>query len=294
MKPFPSGLGVALVTPFDANGGIDFEALGNLVDHVIAGGVDYIVALGTTAETPTLSPEERHEVTECIRKRNAGRVPLVLGIGGNCTASVVRDIQASDLEGISAILSVTPFYNKPSQRGLYEHYKAVAGASELPVILYNVPGRTGVNMLPATTLKLAREFENIIAVKEASGNVAQFEELLEGRPDEFHVLSGDDSLALQLIERGGEGLISVAANAYPAQISAMIGAAMAQDRVAAEKIWRDMEPIVVSLFVEGNPTGIKAALSVKGLVSNVLRLPLVPASDKLYNRIKGLAESAGL
>ncbi len=293
MKPFPSGLGVALVTPFGENGDIDFDALGGLVDYVIGGGVDYIVALGTTAETPTLSAGERNAVTAFIRTRNAGRVPIVVGIGGNCTASVVRDICACDLEGISAILSVTPFYNKPSQRGLYEHYKTISEASPLPVILYNVPGRTGVNMAPSTTLRLARDFDNIIAVKEASGNVAQFEELLAGRPDGFHVLSGDDSLALQLIGRGGDGLISVAANAYPERISAMIDAAMAQDKGAAEGYWNEIAELVSALFAEGNPTGVKAALSIRGLISNRLRLPLVSASDELYGRIGELARRAG-
>ena len=206
MKPFPSGLGVALVTPFQDNGAIDFPALDALVDYVTAGGVDYLVALGTTAETPTLSTAERKAVLERIKSRNAGRLSLVAGIGGNDTAAVVAALHDFDLAGVDAILSVTPFYNRPSQRGLYEHFRAVADASPVPVILYNVPSRTGVNMQPQTTLKLAEETGNIIAVKEASGDMEQVNELIAGRPDGFHVWAGDDAWAVPLIERGATGL----------------------------------------------------------------------------------------
>ena len=237
MKPFPSGLGVALVTPFQDNGAIDFPALDALVDYVTAGGVDYLVALGTTAETPTLSTAERKAVLERIKSRNAGRLSLVAGIGGNDTAAVVAALHDFDLAGVDAILSVTPFYNRPSQRGLYEHFRAVADASPVPVILYNVPSRTGVNMQPQTTLKLAEETGNIIAVKEASGDMEQVDELIAGRPDGFHVLSGDDALAVPLIEKGGDGLISVVANAYPAYMAEMVGAAMAQDAKRSHRLW---------------------------------------------------------
>ena len=283
MKPFPSGLGVALVTPFQDNGAIDFPALDALVDYVTAGGVDYLVALGTTAETPTLSTAERKAVLERIKSRNAGRLSLVAGIGGNDTAAVV-----------DAILSVTPFYNRPSQRGLYEHFRAVADASPVPVILYNVPSRTGVNMQPQTTLKLAEETGNIIAVKEASGDMEQVNELIAGRPDGFHVLSGDDALAVPLIEKGGDGLISVVANAYPAYMAEMVGAAMAQDAKRSHRLWSDIAELEKSLFAEGNPTGIKAALSIKGLIANNLRLPLVASSPELSDRIRLLASEAGL
>lgn len=294
MKPFPSGLGVALVTPFKENGNIDFEALDALVDYVTANGVDYLVALGTTAETPALFPNERKEVLTRIKRRNAGRLPLVVGIGGNNTAAVVGEVQDFNLEGVDAILSVTPFYNRPSQRGLYEHFKAVADVSPLPIILYNIPGRTGVNMLPETTLSLARETANIIAVKEASGNLSQIGELIAGRPEGFSILSGDDALALPLIRKGGHGLISVAANAYPAIMAAMIEAAMKGCNDEAESCWERIAGIVEALFAEGNPTGVKAALSCKRLIENHLRLPLVPASVELTNKIRRLTSVNGL
>ncbi len=292
--PFPSGLGVALVTPFRPDGNIDFDALGRLVDHVTAGGVDYLVALGTTAETPTLSPEERRAVLGFILKRNGGRLPVVAGIGGNCTAAVVRAVGDFDLTGVSAILSVTPFYNKPGQEGLYRHYMAVAEVSPVPVILYNVPGRTGVNMTPATTLRLARESANIIAIKEACGDVAQFEELLAGRSEGFHILSGDDNMAIPLIERGGEGLISVAANAWPSHMSAMVAAALRHDDATADRLWGNVAAAVRALFDEGNPTGIKAALSIDGIIGNTMRLPLVSASKGLVEKLRRLIEEDGL
>lgn len=294
MKPFPSGLGVALVTPFKSNGDVDFTALDALVDHVIDGGVDYLVMLGTTAETPTLFPDERNAVVARIKARNAGRLPLVVGLGGNNTAAVMNSIQTFDFDGVSAVLSVTPYYNRPSQRGLYEHFKAVASVSPVPIILYNIPGRTGVNMLPATTLKLAREVENIIAIKEASGDITQFEELLAGRPAGFYILSGDDALALPLIEQGGDGLISVAANAYPAHMSTMISAAMSHNGTVTAECWSKIAELEKALFAEGNPTGVKAALTVKGIIANHLRLPLVESSVELYEKIKRLAAEAGL
>ena len=283
-----------MVTPFQDNGAIDFPALDALVDYVTAGGVDYLVALGTTAETPTLSTAERKAVLERIKSRNAGRLSLVAGIGGNDTAAVVAALHDFDLAGVDAILSVTPFYNRPSQRGLYEHFRAVADASPVPVILYNVPSRTGVNMQPQTTLKLAEETGNIIAVKEASGDMEQVDELIAGRPDGFHVLSGDDALAVPLIEKGGDGLISVVANAYPAYMAEMVGAAMAQDAKRSPRLWSDIAELEKSLFAEGNPTGIKAALSIKGLIANNLRLPLVASSPELSDRIRLLASEAGL
>lgn len=294
MKPFPSGLGVALVTPFTDGGKIDFDALDALVDYVTENGVDYLVPLGTTAETPALFPGERKEVLSRIRHRNAGRLPIVAGIGGNNTAAVAAAVEDFDLDGVDAILSVTPYYNRPSQRGLYEHFKVVAAASPVPVILYNIPGRTGVNMLPETTLKLACEVDNIVAVKEASGNMDQIGEIIAGKPDGFHVLSGDDALALPIIQRGGDGLISVAANAYPALFARMIRAAREGSLSEAEECRMKSEPIVRALFAEGNPTGVKAALAAKGIIANRLRLPLVEASPELYKRIVELTDALSI
>lgn len=285
MNSFLKGLGVALVTPFRQGGEVDFPALERLVDHVIEGGVDYLVALGTTAETPTLFPEERDRVLDCIRRRNGGRRPIVLGMGSYNTAGLIEAIGRCDLEDVSAILSVTPYYNRPSQRGLYEHYKAIAAASPLPLILYNLPVRTGVNMLPETTLRLAREVDNIVAIKEACGDMAQFEQLLAGRPDGFRVISGDDNMALPLIERGGDGLISVGANAFPAYFAGMIAKTFAGRKMEADREWKAISDCVRALTEEGNPTGIKAALSAKGMIENILRLPLVEASPALYAKI---------
>ena len=268
MKPFPSGLGVALVTPFQDNGDVDFDALDLLVDYVTAGGVDYLVALGTTAETPTLFPDERKAVLDRIRRRNAGRLPLVAGLGGNNTAAVVRALGEFDLEGVSAVLSVTPYYNKPSQAGLYAHYRAIAEASPVPVLMYNVPGRTGVNMQAETTLRLAREVENILGIKEACGDMKQIAALTAGRSEGFHVLSGDDNHALGLIALGGDGLISVAANVCPKQVSEMIAAAMAHEADYAEQVWQPLASL--------------------GILRNRLRLPLVGVSEGLYARISQL------
>jgi len=288
MEFFLRGIGVALVTPFKPDKNIDFDALGRLVDYVVDGGVDYVVALGTTAETPTLFPDERTAVLDHVKQCVAGRVPVVAGIGGNNTANVIRSIEGCDVTGVSAILSVTPFYNRPTQRGLYEHYKAIAEASPLPVILYNVPSRTGVNMLPETTLRLAHDIDNVVAIKEAAGNIEQFEELLNGRPEGFGIVSGDDNMALPLIERGGDGLISVAANAFASHYSRMIGKALSGDTESAYADWTKLGRVTKALFDEGNPTGVKAALSVRNIISNILRLPLVESTGELYARIESL------
>lgn len=294
MESFLRGLGVALVTPFDKDRNIDFRALERLVGYVIDGGVDYLVALGTTAETPTLFQDERTEVLARVKEYAAGRVPVVAGIGGNNTAAVIKAIESCDTEGVSAILSVTPFYNRPSQRGLYEHYKAVAASTDLPVIVYNVPSRTGVNMEPETILRLARDIGNIVAVKEAVGDIGQFEELLEGRPDGFAVISGDDNMALPLIERGGEGVISVAANAFPRQCAGMVGKALAGNTDEAYAVWETIAGMTAALFEEGSPTGIKAALHVRGIIGNYLRLPLVESGAELYDRISEMIRAGGL
>ena len=280
MKNNFTGLGVALVTPFDQAGEVDYDALGRLVDSVVDGGVDYIVALGTTAETPTLTHPEREHVARFIRERNAGRVPLVIGMGGNNTAKLCEELRTFDPTGFDAVLSVTPYYNRPSQEGLFCHYKAIAEASPLPIILYNVPSRTGVNMSAETTLRIAREVPNVVAVKEACGEISQIQDIVKGAPEGFLVLSGDDAMTLPLMSVGGHGVISVVANAFPERLAQMVHTA--QKSVAkAQAIWADFEYLCPMLFVEGNPTGIKTALSVKGVCRADVRLPLVEASGKL-------------
>ncbi|MCD8185642.1 MAG: 4-hydroxy-tetrahydrodipicolinate synthase [Rikenellaceae bacterium] len=288
MKYNLMGTGVALVTPFDKNKEIDYPALGRLVDYVIAGGADYLVALGTTAETPTLSSEEKKSVASFIRTQNAGRVPLVLGIGGNNTREVIRQIQEYDLEGVEAILSVTPYYNKPSQEGIFQHYLALAESSPRPLILYNVPARTGVNMTAETTLRLARH-ENIAAIKEAAGNIPQISYILRDKPEDFLVISGDDNMALPLIALGGDGIISVAANAYPEPVSRMVQLSLAGDFGRAAAIQLQILECIETLFSEGNPVGVKAALHLKGLIQNELRLPLMACSDGLCEKLEELA-----
>ena len=283
-----------MVTPFDDKGKIDFAALGRLIEHVIAGGADYLVALGTTAETPTLSCAEKDDIVAFVRETNADRLPLVVGVGGNNTADIVSKVERLDTQGIEAILSVTPYYNKPNKRGLYEHYKAVAGASPLPVILYNVPGRTGVNMTAETTLKLAHEVKNVAAVKEACGNLSQIAYILRDRPEGFMVLSGDDNMCLPLMAMGGEGVISVAANVFPSQVARMAHLMQEGKTAEAARLHLQLLEPVDSLFAEGNPVGIKAALHICGMTGNNLRLPLVPASDELTRRMKTLFAQYGL
>ncbi len=280
------GLGVALVTPFLGNGEVDYDSLVRLVEHVSDGGVDYLVVLGTTGETPTLENREKNLIFETVKRANKKQLPIVLGMGGNATDKLVRQIKAADLDGVDAILSVAPYYNRPSQRGLFEHYKAVAEAAPCDVILYNVPGRTGVNLLPETAIELAHKCKNIVAIKEACGKIEQFDELLAQRPEDFMVISGDDSLALDVIKHGGEGLISVAANAFPRQFSEMINRQFNKEYDTTQQLWSHMERVVKLLFAEGNPTGIKAALEIKGVCAGNLRLPLVSASTELYEQIK--------
>lgn len=279
------GLGVALVTPFAADGSIDWKALERVIEFDIRGPVDYFVIMGTTAETPTLQFEERRELLVVAKHIIAGRRPIVVGIGSNSTDEVVRMIEQTSLEGVDAVLSVTPYYNKPNQRGLYQHFKAVANVSPVPVVLYNVPSRTGVNMEANTVLRLANESENIVAVKEASGNMEQIEQIIDGAPSHFCVISGDDSLALRTIGRGGAGLISVAANAFPRYFALMIEAQRQGRSQAAETMWTDIAPIVKMLFTEGSPAGVKAAMNIEGLIENRLRLPLVEVSETLYKQI---------
>ena len=289
-----TGLGVAIVTPFCADGTVDYPALRRLIRFVSDGGVDYLVVMGTTGETPTLTPEEKREVLRVAKEENAGRLPLVVGIGGNNTAAVVKAIAECDTEGVDAILSVVPYYNRPAQRGIYEHYAAIARSTQLPIILYNVPSRTGTNMLPETTLALARDFDNIVAVKEASGNIEQITQLISERPKGFNIISGDDSLAIPVIEAGGEGVISVAANAFPEHFSKMLRAAFDGNKELSYSMWEQTRSAVKMLFAEGNPPGVKAALAVKGIVENNLRLPLVPVTNALYREIAEEIKEKGL
>lgn len=282
------GLGVALVTPFTEQGAVDFAAIAKIVDSLIAGGVDYILVLGTTGETPTLTTDERKALIRFVRDRVAGRVHLMVGVGGNCTRDVVATLRTWDLSGYDAVLSVNPYYNKPNQEGLYQHFKAIAEASPLPVMLYNIPGRTGVNMAPETIARLAKDCTNIIGVKEASGNLEQMECVKALTPSDFLLISGDDGLTVEVIKRGGVGVISVLANAYPAQTKEVVSLALEGDIKDAEEKLSALDGIISALFEEGNPVGVKTALHCKGVCSNTMRLPLVSGSDALQAKMKKL------
>ena len=290
MKEHFSGTGVALVTPFMENGSVDFAAVAKVVDRVVEGGVDYIVVLGTTGETPTLTTDERKALIRFVRDRVGGRTGLVVGVGGNCTREVVATLKTWDLSGYDAILSVNPYYNKPNQEGLYQHFKAVAEASPLPVILYNIPGRTGVNMTPETIARLATDCKNIIGVKEASGNLEQMERVRSLAPADFLLISGDDGLTVEVIKRGGVGVISVLANIYPAETVQIVNLALEGDFEGATCLIERAEPFIASLFEEGNPVGIKCALAVKGVCRDTMRLPLVAGSDALRSKMARLIE----
>ena len=279
------GVGVALITPFK-NYDVDYEALGRMVEYVIEGGVDYIVALGSTAETATMSLEERDKVLRFIVKQTAGRVPIVAGMGSNDTHSLVEQLRTFDLSDTVAILSVVPYYNKPSQEGVYRHFMAVAEASPVPVIIYNVPGRTGMNMTAETTLRLAHATEKIVAVKEACGNIEQMQQILDGRPEHFLVLSGDDGLTVELVKRGGDGVISVAANTFHERFCRCVHDAMAGHIVEAEAQMQQLEEPINLLFKEGNPVGAKSMTAATGLTSAEVRLPLVEATEALAAEIK--------
>jgi 4-hydroxy-tetrahydrodipicolinate synthase len=267
---------------------IDYPALKRLINHQISSGADFIVALGTTAETPTLTPDEKQSLKRFIIDEVNGRVPIVLGCGGNNTAAIVAELKTGDFKGIDAILSVVPYYNKPSQEGIYQHYKAISNASPVPVILYNVPGRTGVNMTAATTLRLANEFENIIAIKEASGNFAQMDEIIKNKPERFSVISGDDGITFPLITLGAVGVISVIGNAFPKEFSRMVRLAMQGDYDSARTIHHRFTELFSLLFVDGNPAGVKAMLSAMGFCENVLRLPLVPTRITTFEQIQNI------
>jgi 4-hydroxy-tetrahydrodipicolinate synthase len=291
---FLNGTGVALVTPFDANEEVDYDALAKVIEHVIAGGVQYIVAMGTTAETATLFEDEIQPMMEFIKKTVNGRVPIVLGMGGNDTWDLKEVIKRTDFEGISALLSVSPYYNRPQQEGIYQHYKQIAEASPVPIILYNVPSRTGGNISADTTLRLANDCPNIIATKEASGNLIQCMEIIQHKPQGFKLISGDDALALPLIACGASGAISVVANVAPVQFSALINSALSHDFTKAQSLQYQLLPLIQALFDEASPSGIKAALHQKNICDNRLRLPLVPVSDTLYNHINQCLQSIAL
>lgn len=283
-----------MITPFTPDGRVDYEALARMIDYVIDGGVDYIVALGTTAETPTLYMPERAVIAMFITNHIARRVPLVMGVGGNSTSEVLDQLREFDLRGADAILSVTPYYNKPSQEGLYQHFRTVSEHSPLPIILYNIPGRSGVNMTAETTLRCARDFDNVIGIKEASGDIAQMQRILDNRPEGFLVLSGDDGMAIELMRRGGDGVISVAADAFPARFMRCVNFAKEGDFDRADEEYAALGEAVQALFAEGNPVGVKCALSVMGIVGDRVRLPLVPGSEALRERLRRLIDAYDL
>jgi 4-hydroxy-tetrahydrodipicolinate synthase len=285
------GTGVALVTPFNENKSIDFDALQALINFVIEGGVQYIVTLGTTGETPTLSREEKLDVLQATFTAVSARVPVVIGIGGNDTHSVVKDIETFPVEKATAVLSASPYYNKPSQEGIFQHYKAISEATTKPVILYNVPGRTGSNISAATTVKLAHEVPGIAGTKEASGNMIQCMQILRDKPQEFMVVSGDDNLSLAQIACGMDGVISVAANCFPKDFSLMVSAALEGDFQKARRYNNMLLQGYDLLFAENNPAGVKAVLSEVGIIQNHLRLPLVPLSDNLHLQLKAYLQT---
>ena len=279
------GLGIALVTPFTQEGEVDYTALSRLIDYQLANGADFLCILATTGETPTLTAEEKAKIKQMVIEKAGDKVPILMGCGGNNTAEVVRELKEADFAGIDGILSVCPYYNKPSQEGLYQHFKAIAAASPLPVVLYNVPGRTGVNLKAETTVRLAKDCPNIVAIKEASGSLEQVDEIIKNKPDSFDVISGDDALTFPMIACGAAGVISVIGNALPKEFSRMIRLEMKGEIDAARKIHHRFTDLFNLLFVDGNPAGVKAMLHEMGMIENVLRLPLVPTRLTTMQRI---------
>ncbi len=279
------GMGVALVTPFKKDMSVDYESLARIVEFQIENGTDYLVMLGTTGETPTLLRDEKRKIVDEVVRVNDGRLPLVIGIGGNNTMAVVEEIRETDFTHIDAILSVAPCYNKPSQEGIYQHYKAIAESTDMPIILYNVPGRTGVNIEAKTTLRLAHEFANIVAVKAASGNFSQIDDVIKNKPSDFMVISGDDGITFPLITLGASGVISVVGNAFPKEFSRMVRLALRGDLQGARKIHYEFVEMIELLFVDGNPCGVKSVMSEMGMLENVLRLPLVPTTTTTVEKM---------
>ena len=284
------GLGVALVTPFTPDGEVDYQALKRLVNYQLDNGADFLCILATTGEAPCLSEDEKEKITETVKQLNHGRVPILKYCGGNNTRAVVEEIQRTDWSGIDGILSICPYYNKPSQEGLYRHFKAISAASPLPIVLYNVQGRTGINMKPDTMIRLARECDNIVAVKEASGSLEQVDEIIKNKPEGFEVISGDDALTFSMVASGAAGVISVIGNALPKQFSRMIRLEFKGEYEPARVIHHRFTELYKLLFVDGNPAGVKALLNDMGLIENVLRLPLVPTTiatkEKMANILK--------
>jgi dihydrodipicolinate synthase len=282
------GMGVALITPFKEDDSVDYDALGKLVDYQLQNGTDYLVVLGTTAETPTLTEDEKAKILNLVISKVNTRIPIVLGVGGNCTRAVVEQLKTKKFEGVDAILSVTPYYNKPSQEGIYQHYKAVSEATKLPIILYNVPGRTGVNMTAETTLRIARECKNVVAIKEASGNITQMDDIIKNKPADFNVISGDDGITFPLVTLGAIGVISVIGNAFPREFSRMVRLGLAGDYDSARTIHHRFTELFDLLFVDGNPAGVKSILNAMGFVGNKLRLPLVPTRITTFEKIRNV------
>ena len=288
------GMGVALITPFRDDETVDFPALARLIEYQIQNSIDYLVVLGTTAETPTLTEEEKQQIRTFVIEQVKGRVPIVLGLGGNNTRAIVESLKTMNFDGVDAILSVVPYYNKPSQEGIYQHYKAIASATKLPVILYNVPGRTGVNMTAETTLRLARDFDNIVAIKEASGNITQMDDIIKNKPADFMVISGDDGITFPLITLGAVGVISVIGNAFPREFSRMVRLALQGDYTSALTIHHRFTELFGLLFVDGNPAGVKCLLHAMGYIQNRLRLPLVPTRITTYEKIREVLQKLNI
>ncbi len=288
------GMGVALITPFKEDESVDYTALNRLVDYQLQNGTDYLVVLGTTAETPTLTPEEQKEIVQIVVSKVKRQIPIVLGVGGNNTRAVVEKLKNDDFTGIDAILSVVPYYNKPSQEGIYQHYKAIAEATRLPIILYNVPGRTGVNMTAETTLRLARDFDNVVAIKEASGNITQMDDIIKNKPKNFDVISGDDGITFPLVTLGAIGVISVIGNAFPKEFSRMVRLALSGDYESALTIHHRFTELFELLFVDGNPAGVKSMLNMMGYIENKLRLPLIPTRITTYEKIRGVLQQLNI
>lgn len=282
------GMGVALITPFNEDESVDYSALIRLVDYQLQNGTAYLVVLGTTGETPTLTHDEKEKIISLVIDRVNGKIPVVLGVGGNNTRAVVEELKSRDLSRIDAILSIVPYYNKPSQEGIFQHYKAIAEASTVPVIAYNVPGRTGVNMEAETIIRIANEISNVIAVKEASGNMTQMDEIIKRKPKHFDVISGDDGITFPLITLGAVGVISVIGNAFPKEFSRMTRLALEGDYQSALTIHHSFNELFNLLFVDGNPAGVKCMLNMMGFISNKLRLPLVPTRITTYEQIRNV------
>lgn len=288
------GLGIALITPFTQDGAVDYDALRRVLDYQLSNGIDFLCILATTAETPCLTAEEKQNIIQIVQEKVQGRIPILIGMGGNNTAAVIETIKNFDFKGIDGILSVCPYYNKPSQEGLYQHFKAIAEASPVPVVLYNVPGRVGVNMTAETTLRLARDCENVVAIKEASGNFTQIDDIIKNKPVDFDVISGDDGITFPLITLGAAGVISVIGNALPKEFSRMVRLALNGDYNNALVIHHKFTELFKLLFVDGNPAGVKAMMNSMGLIENQLRLPLVPARIATFGQISEIVKELNI